>query len=192
MYFLQSALLKLSSSLASSTHTSPLSSLEGTAHIVKERRNYQITVDFKRFPSLCQSFVPLRCSITGKSLYLAQLRGLKDILKPNCCKEFLCTAAHLCPLIEIPLFSGAVSAVGKWDLVQGMSSRGSRKDDNPVTIFFSWISYLLCLENKINNPCSERIHLSLEGTVSPWRMMPGVPGKLSHLSTFPGFCYCPL
>lgn len=130
--------------------------------------------------------------ITGKSLYLAQLRGLKDILKPNCCKEFLCTAAHLCPLIEIPLFSGAVSAVGKWDLVQGMSSRGSRKDDNPVTIFFSWISYLLCLENKINNPCSERIHLSLEGTVSPWRMMPGVPGKLSHLSTFPGFCYCPL
>lgn len=101
--FSKSALLKLSSSLASSKHTPPLSShskdsQEGSAHIVQERKDYWITVDFafKRFPSLCQRFVPLRCSLTYKSLYLAQLRGLKDILKPNCCKEFLCTAGHLC------------------------------------------------------------------------------------------------
>lgn len=86
---------------------------------------YWSTVDFtfKRFPSLWQRFVPLRYSLTCQSL--AQLRGLKDILKPHCCKEFPCTAAPLCPLIEIPLFSGAVSAAGEWDPVQGMSSRGA-------------------------------------------------------------------
>lgn len=137
-------------------------SQEGSAHIVQESKDYWITADFtfKRFPSLCQRFVPLRCSITCKSLYLAQLRGLKDILKANCCKEFLCTAAHLCPLKETPLFSGAVPAAGELDPEQGMSSRGNRKDNNPVTIFFSWISYWLCLGNKINNPCTERTHLS--------------------------------
>lgn len=71
-------------------------SQEGSAHTVQEKNNYWITFgfSFKRSPSSCQRFVPLGWSITCKSLYLAQLgslkpwrvKGLKDILKLNCCR----------------------------------------------------------------------------------------------------------
>lgn len=109
---------------------------------------------------------------------MAQLRGLKDTLKSNCCKEFPCRAAHPCPLKEIPLFSGAVSAAGEQDLVPGMSSRGSRKD-NPVTIFFSPGAVTGCVWK------TKLIILVLKEAISPEGTLEDdacVPGKLSCFS----------